>query len=83
MNLRNGDEVRFSHDEETVAGTLACPACDAPVMPAGAVRLDEPLECGWCSQAGFVRDFLTLGEPSRPARVVVKVSFARRQRHAA
>jgi hypothetical protein len=78
VNLRNGDEVRHSHDEETVAGTLACPACDAPVMPPHRLRVDAPLQCPYCAEAGAVRDFLTLGEPNRPARVIVRVTFARR-----
>jgi hypothetical protein len=32
-----------------------------------------PLDCPFCSRAGSVRDFLSLGEPSRSARVVVRV----------
>jgi hypothetical protein len=38
-----------------------------PISPAA------PLDCPFCSRAGLVRDFLSLGEPSRPARVVVRV----------
>jgi hypothetical protein len=78
VSQRNGDEVRRSQDEETAAGTMACPACDAPVMPHGRVRLDAPVGCPWCGTAGAVRDFLTLGEPTRPARVVVRVSYVAR-----
>jgi hypothetical protein len=56
-------------------GTLACPACDAPVSP-GPHRLAPaaPLACPFCGNTGAVRDFLTLGAPTRPAHVVVKVT---------
>ena len=55
-------------------GTLACPACDAPVAP-GPVPLTptHPLTCPYCLHPGVVRDFLSLGLPTRPARVVVRV----------
>ena len=59
-------------------GTLACPRCDAPVAPDGAMSLTEPLFCPVCDHAGPVRDFLSLEPPTRPARVVVRVRGARR-----
>jgi hypothetical protein len=55
-------------------GTLACPHCDAPV--ALATRHASPsdrLGCPFCDHTASVRDFLSLGAPSRPARVVVRV----------
>jgi hypothetical protein len=55
-------------------GTLACPLCDAPVLPDGVMSPADPMACGFCAHAGAVRDFLSLGEPTRPARVVVRVS---------
>jgi hypothetical protein len=59
---------------ELATGTLACPSCDAPVLPGpGAMSPPEPTSCGFCSHAAPVRDFLTLGEPTRPTRVVVRV----------
>ena len=58
---------------EMATGTLACPSCDAPVLPAGAMSPADPLSCGYCLHNGAVRDFLSLGEPTRPARVVVRV----------
>jgi hypothetical protein len=61
-------------------GTLACPSCDAPVSLSRATGPAEPLTCPYCACAGFVRDFLTLGEPSRPARVVVRVVMPGRVR---
>lgn len=54
-------------------GTLACPACDAPVAPAGVMSPSDPLGCGFCDHAGAVRDFLSLEPPTRPARVEVRV----------
>ena len=55
-------------------GTLACPACDAPVLPSlEAMSPQDPMACGFCRHAGAVRDFLSLGEPTRPTRVAVRV----------
>lgn len=63
-------------DGVVAAGTLACPACDAPVAPGGRLGLTDPLRCPFCGHAAPVRDFLTLGAPGRPARVVVRVRAA-------
>jgi hypothetical protein len=52
-------------------GTLACPSCDAPVSPGGTIAPSDPLACPLCDQAGYVRDFLSLEVPTRPARVDV------------
>jgi hypothetical protein len=54
-------------------GTLACPGCDAPVVPAGVMSPSDPLGCGFCRHAGPLRDFLSLEPPTRPTRVVVRV----------
>jgi hypothetical protein len=55
-------------------GTLACPACDAPLLPSlEAMSPPDPIACGFCRHAGAVRDFLSLGEPTRPTRVVVRI----------
>jgi hypothetical protein len=55
-------------------GTLACPSCDAPVSPGdGPVGPADQLACPYCGRSGAVREFLTLGAPSRPAHVVVRV----------
>jgi hypothetical protein len=66
-------------------GTLACPQCDAPVALAGPLAPSAPLACPYCAHHGPLRDFLSLGAPSRPARVVVRVIAGRRRsvRHAA
>lgn len=56
------------------AGTLACPDCDAPTAPPGLpLSVTAALACGYCGREGAVRDFLALGEPTRPTRVVVHV----------
>jgi len=57
------------------AGTLACPCCDAPVaLGHGRASPAAPLACPFCGHAGAVRDFLSLGAPTRPARVEVLVT---------
>ena len=66
-------ERRADRSWELATGTLACPRCDAPVSPAGPVSPADPLACPYCAQAAPTRDFLSLGEPTRPARVVVRV----------
>jgi len=55
-------------------GTLACPSCDFPTWP-GTRPLTpaDPLACSYCGHAGAVREFLTLTDAPRPARVVVTV----------
>jgi len=60
---------------ELATGTMACPQCDVPVMPAGPVRPADPIGCPFCGTTGAVRDFLTLEDPARPARVVVRVAL--------
>jgi hypothetical protein len=60
---------------ELATGTLACPGCDAPVLPhAGRMSPADPLACAFCLHEGALRDFLSLGEPTRPTHVVVRVS---------
>jgi hypothetical protein len=54
-------------------GTLACPGCDAPVVPPGPVSPSDLIGCGFCSHAAPVRDFLSLAPPTRPTRVDVRV----------
>jgi len=59
---------------EMATGTLACPSCDAPVLPDGVMLPADPMSCGFCGEQGALRDFLSLGQPTRPTRVVVRVS---------
>lgn len=58
---------------ELATGSIACPSCDAPVMPPRRMLVTEPLQCPFCAHRGLVRDFLSLVQPARPARVVVRV----------
>jgi hypothetical protein len=72
-------EQRIRRTPDVATGTFACPSCDAPVAPApGGMALTDRVACPFCGSGGVVRDFLTLGDPTRPARVVVRVSGARR-----
>jgi hypothetical protein len=58
------------------AGTLACAHCDAPIaIGPGPVSVIEQLVCPYCRHRAPVRDFLSLALPTRPAHVVVRVSF--------
>jgi uncharacterized paraquat-inducible protein A len=66
-------EQRIRRTERVATGTLACPACDAPVAPAGRMSPAESVACPYCGHGGAVRDFLSLAAPSRPARVAVRV----------
>lgn len=71
-------EERLARRSTALAtGTLACPSCDAPVAPPGRpLGAADAMACGWCGHDARVRDFLTLGEPTRPTRVVVRVRAA-------
>ena len=65
---------RVERSRHVASGTLACPACDAPVLPdPGGMSPASAISCGYCLHAGAVRDFLSLGEPTRPARVAVRI----------
>ncbi|MTD45992.1 hypothetical protein GKE82_17285 [Conexibacter sp. W3-3-2] len=68
-------EVRRDRRTGTLGdGTLACPDCDFPTHPtAPRMRPDEELWCSYCGRRGPVRDFLTLSDEPRPARVTVLV----------
>ena len=68
-------EIRYERRRSTAvaAGTLACPRCDAPVAPQGSLRLTSDLACPFCDHEAVVRDFLSLGTPTRAAHVVVRL----------
>ena len=73
------EEIRPSTRSGALAtGTLACPRCDAPVALAGAVSPSEALRCPFCLHQAAVRDFLSLGQPTRPTRVEVRIVARRR-----
>jgi hypothetical protein len=71
-------EVRRARSTRVATGTLACPLCDAPVALAGAIAPATELGCPYCAHQGAARDFLSLGEPTRPQRVVVRIAHRRR-----
>ena len=67
-------EVRRARSSRLATGTLACPLCDAPIALAGASMAPaDGLACPYCRHTGATRDFLSLAEPTRPARVAVRV----------
>jgi hypothetical protein len=67
-------ELRRADRGQLATGTLACPACDAPVLPdPGGVSPSDPIACAFCGDVGAVRDFLSLEEPTRPTRVAVRI----------
>jgi len=67
------EERRVVRSSLLATGTLACPACDAPVVPDRPLSPADPLACPWCAHGGVVRDFLSLAAPARPTRVEVRV----------
>jgi hypothetical protein len=69
------EELRATRSDRLCTGTMACRECDAPVAIGGQPRsLTDWLTCPFCQHSGRVRDFLSLSRPTRPARVVVRVS---------
>ena len=88
--FRNANSDRSDRDEPVVGyeelrpsslrgvldvGTLACTSCDAPVAVGGRrLAPSERLSCPFCLHTGPVHEFLTLGAPTRPARVVVRIA---------
>ena len=62
-------------------GTLACPACDAPVALGEEVLAPSAvLGCPYCAHTGALREFLSLAAPTRPARVAVSLRLPRGSR---
>jgi hypothetical protein len=65
---------REGHVGTIGTGTLACPACDAPVaIGSEPMRPHELLSCPFCGCGGALRDFLSLAPPTRPARVEIRL----------
>lgn len=68
-------EERLRRSAGVVAvGTLACPRCDAPVVPGARLRVTQVVACPFCDHVAAVRDFLSLAVPTRPARVVLRLA---------
>jgi hypothetical protein len=73
--IRDDLEVRRDSRPALWAGTLACVRCDAPVaLGPEPLSPSAPLRCPYCDHRGPLHTFLTLGAPTRPARVVVRVT---------
>ena len=68
------EELRPARRQHVASGSLACPRCDAPVHLAGPTGPAAALGCPFCDHAAPLRDFLSLGEPARPAHVRVRIS---------
>ena len=64
---------RVTRNAPVAVGTLACPTCDAPIDLPRPVRTTDPLTCPFCTHTGPARDFISLGKPTRPTRIVVRV----------
>jgi hypothetical protein len=70
------EERRSTRAGHVCSGTLACPRCDAPVAVGDrGLTLTDQLTCPFCSHRDPVREFLSLDPPTRPARVVVRVTL--------
>jgi hypothetical protein len=78
-DLAGAHEDRKAPQGHLASGTLACPRCDAPVaLGSSFVSPADALSCPYCGHAAAVRDFLSLSQPTRPARVAVRVIRRRR-----
>lgn len=67
-------EDRATRSSLLALATLACPRCDAPVLPRrGPHSPASPLGCGFCGHGGAVRDFLSFDVAPRPTVVAVRV----------
>lgn len=67
------EQRRRAASTRVAGGSMACPRCDAPVLPAGPTTPAARLGCPYCDHVAPARDFLSLAEPTRPARVEVRV----------
>ena len=65
------EKRELSRTWEVSGGTFACPACDLPVAFAGAISLGVALACPYCERTAAARDYLSLTDSPRPAKVRV------------
>jgi hypothetical protein len=73
------EERQVARSGRIATGTLACNRCDAPVaLTAGPVSPTDFLTCPFCDHRARARDFLSLGAPTRPARVQVHAIYRTR-----
>jgi uncharacterized paraquat-inducible protein A len=67
---------RAVRSDQLAEATLACPRCDAPVaIGTATITVAQSLTCPFCGHHGAARTFLSLARPTRPAHVVLRVSF--------
>jgi DNA-directed RNA polymerase subunit RPC12/RpoP len=67
---------RAARSDRLADATLACAECDAPVaIGPGRIALTEALACPYCGHSAPVRDFVSLAQPTRATRVVVRVGL--------
>ncbi len=70
------EQKRFGERHWRVAnGTFACPACEVPVALGGSLSLGVILRCPFCDRAAPAREYLTLTDSPRPARVEVTATL--------
>ena len=75
------EDWRAARSWRLAGGTLACPRCDAPIGLGGrSVALTQDLSCPFCRHSAAARAFLSLAEPTRPARVAVRMFRRERRR---
>lgn len=67
------EERRATRSLVLATGTMACPRCDAPVLPDGPLTPAAPAQCPFCAHRAPARDFVSLAAPIRPARVQLRV----------
>jgi hypothetical protein len=71
------EKRELSRTWEVAGGTFACPACDVPVAFGGAITLGATLACPYCDRSAPARDYLSLTDEPRPARVRVVATLGR------
>jgi hypothetical protein len=68
---------RAARSDRLADATLACAECDAPVtLGPGRHAVSTAVTCPYCGHTAPVRDFLSLAQPTRATRVVVRVGLA-------
>jgi DNA-directed RNA polymerase subunit RPC12/RpoP len=71
---------RSTRSDRLAEATIACVGCDAPVaIGPGPRSLTDELSCPYCGRRGPIRDFLSLTRPTRPTRVVLRISLGERR----
>jgi hypothetical protein len=58
-------------------GTLACPACDLPLLPVASVAISAPVECPFCSEVRPARHFLRIDAIDTPGNEVQLIARLR------